>query len=282
MGMSRRLVLASLAGVLAAGSLAIGLHTAGATERPGRRDAGGGNIERGRRLFLVGCASCHGQSGEGTAQGPDLRGVGAASADFQLSTGRMPNTAPDRQSVTKRSPYTRREIDDLVAYVASLGPGPPIPDVNDPPGDLQEGGELYLDNCAACHSASGNGGALSVGRDAPTVHGATQVEVGEAIRTGPGNMPVFGPGTFTRQQVNSIVRYVEYLKKPEDPGGLSLGLVGPITEGLVAILVGLGALMLLTRWIEPPAVREEPPAVTAASPTVTAEPEPATAPEDQQ
>jgi len=280
--MSRRLVLASLAGVLAAGSLAIGLHTAGATERPGRRDAGGGNIERGRRLFLVGCASCHGQSGEGTAQGPDLRGVGAASADFQLSTGRMPNTAPDRQSVTKRSPYTRREIDDLVAYVASLGPGPPIPDVNDPPGDLQEGGELYLDNCAACHSASGNGGALSVGRDAPTVHGATQVEVGEAIRTGPGNMPVFGPGTFTRQQVNSIVRYVEYLKKPEDPGGLSLGLVGPITEGLVAILVGLGALMLLTRWIEPPAVREEPPAVTAASPTVTAEPEPATAPEDQQ
>ncbi|HKH25939.1 MAG TPA: c-type cytochrome [Acidimicrobiia bacterium] len=279
--MSRRLVLASLAGVLAAGSLAIGLHTAGATERPGRRDAGGGNIERGRRLFLVGCASCHGQSGEGTAQGPDLRGVGAASADFQLSTGRMPNTAPDRQSVTKRSPYTRREIDDLVAYVASLGPGPPIPDVNDPPGDLQEGGELYLDNCAACHSASGNGGALSVGRDAPTVHGATQVEVGEAIRTGPGNMPVFGPGTFTRQQVNSIVRYVEYLKKPEDPGGLSLGLVGPITEGLVAILVGLGALMLLTRWIEPPAVREEPPAVTAASPTVTAEPEPATAPEDQ-
>ena len=279
--MSRRLVLTSLAGVLAAGSLAIGLHTAGATELPGRRDAGGGNIERGRRLFLVGCASCHGQSGEGTAQGPDLRGVGAASADFQLSTGRMPNTAPDRQSVTKRSPYTRREIDDLVAYVASLGPGPPIPDVNDPPGDLQEGGELYLDNCAACHSASGNGGALSVGRDAPTVHGATQVEVGEAIRTGPGNMPVFGPGTFTRQQVNSIVRYVEYLKKPEDPGGLSLGLVGPITEGLVAILVGLGALMLLTRWIEPPAVREEPPAVTAASPTVTAEPEPATAPEDQ-
>jgi hypothetical protein len=41
---------------------------------------------------------------------------------------------------------------------------------------------------------------------------------------------------------------------------LSLGLVGPITEGLVAILVGLGALMLITRWIEPPAMRQEPPA----------------------
>ena len=70
-------------------------------------------------------------------------------------------------------------------------------------------------------------------------------------------MPVFGPGTFT-QQVNSIVRYVEYLKQPQDPGGLSLSLVGPITEGLVAILVGLGALMLITRWIEPPAMRQDP------------------------
>lgn len=255
--MSRRAVIVLLAGVLAAGLLAIGLHTAGATEP--QRSQGQGDVERGRSLFLTDCASCHGQNGEGTPQGLDLRGVGAASADFQLSTGRMPSTAPNRQSVAKRSPYTRREIDDLVAFVASLGPGPPIPDVHDPPGDLQEGGQLYLDNCAACHSAAGNGGALSVGRDAPTLHGATPVEVAEAVRTGPGNMPVFGPGTFTQQQVNSIVRYVEYLKEPEDPGGLSLGLVGPITEGLVAILVGLGALMLVTRWIEPRAMREEPP-----------------------
>ena len=255
--MSRRAVAPLLAGSLAAAFLAVGLHTAGAAEEPQRAHAAG-NADRGHQLFLVGCAYCHGQNGEGTAQGPDLRGVGAASADFQLSTGRMPNTAPDRQSVTKRSPYTRGEIDDLVAYVASLGSGPPIPDVHDPPGELQEGGQLYLDNCAACHSAAGNGGALSIGRDAPTLHGATPVEVGEAVRTGPGNMPVFGPGTFTPQQLNSIVRYVEYLKEPQDPGGFSLGLVGPITEGLVAILVGLGALMLMTRWIEPPAMREEP------------------------
>jgi len=255
--MSRRFLVLLLTGLLAAGLLAVGLHTAGATE-PGRAQ-GAGDADRGRRLFLTGCASCHGQNGEGTSQGPDLRGVGAASADFQLSTGRMPNTAPDRQSVTKRSPYTSREIDDLVAFVASLGSGPPIPHVHDPPGDLQEGGQLFLDNCAACHSAAGNGGALSVGRDAPTLHGATPVEVAEAVRTGPGNMPVFGPGTFTPEQVNSIVRYVEYLKKPQDPGGLSLGLVGPITEGLVAILVGLGALMLITRWIEPSAMREAPP-----------------------
>jgi ubiquinol-cytochrome c reductase cytochrome c subunit len=278
--MSRRVVAALVAGPVAAVLLGVGLHTASAAA--GRPSQNADAVERGRRLYLTGCASCHGANGEGTSQGPHLRGVGAASADFQLSTGRMPNTSPDRQSVSKRSPYTRAKIKDLVAYVASLGPGPPIPDVITPPGDLQEGAQLYFQNCAACHSAAGNGGALSLGRDAPTLHDATRLQVAEAIRTGPGNMPVFGPETLTRKQVNSIVRYVEYLKKPEDPGGLSLGLVGPITEGLVAILIGLGALMLVSRWIEPRAVREEPPAVTAASPTATAEPEPATAPEERQ
>lgn len=230
-----------------------------ATVRASARTDDDGAVRRGRSLYLLGCASCHGADGRGTGQGPDLRGVGAASVDFQLSTGRMPNTQPDRQSVSKPSPYTRAQIDDLVAYVASLGPGPPIPDVSSPRGDLQEGARLYLNNCAACHSAAGNGGALSLGRDAPTLHDATPVQVAEAMRTGPGQMPVFGTQTFTPKQVNSIVRYVEYLKKPQSPGGFSLGLVGPITEGLVAILIGLGALMLVSRWIEPRSVREEPP-----------------------
>ena len=84
------------------------------------------------------------------------------------------------------------------------------------------------------------------------------MQIAEAIRTGPANMPVFGPDTLTDQQVNSIVRYVEYLRDPDDPGGFALGHVGPIPEGFVAFLVGLGALMLITRWIEPRSMREEP------------------------
>jgi ubiquinol-cytochrome c reductase cytochrome c subunit len=275
---------AFVAAPVAAVLLGIGLHSAGASPGPSAQDPG--SVERGRDLFLTSCASCHGANGEGTSRGPDLRGVGAAAADFQLTTGRMPATQGDRQVMRKPPAYSQAKIKDLVAYVASLGPGPPIPDVVTPPGNLQEGAQLYLNTCAACHSAGGNGGALSLGQDAPTLHQATPVQVAEAIRTGPGQMPVFGPQTLTRKQVNSIVAYVEYLKKPENPGGLSLGLVGPITEGLVGILIGLGALMLVSRWIEPPGVRadlpEEPAAVTAASPTVSAEPEPATAPEEQQ
>lgn len=259
---SRRVITALVAAPIAAAGIALGFAHASAAERDSAHAQTGPDsnaVERGRKLYLTGCASCHGANGEGTALGVDLRGVGAASADFQLTTGRMPSTAPNRQSVSKPPVYRRSEIDDLVAYVASLGPGPPIPNVRDPHGDLQQGGRLYLNNCAACHSAAGNGGALSLGRDAPTLHPATPTQVGEAVRSGPGNMPVFGPETLTPRQLNSIVRYVEYLKDPNDPGGLPLGLVGPITEGLVAILVGLGALMLATRWIEPRAVREAPP-----------------------
>lgn len=216
------------------------------------------SVARGQELFLTSCASCHGEGGVGTDQAPDLRGVGAAAADFQLSTGRMPDTNPDREPTPKPPAFSDEQIDDLVAYVASLGPGPPIPDVEHPPGDLADGGNLFRLNCAACHSAAGNGGALSLGRDAPDLHGATSVQVAEAIRTGPASMPVFGPDTFTDEQVNSIVRYVEYLREPDDPGGLPLGLVGPITEGIVAILVGLGALVVITRLIEPGDQQEEP------------------------
>jgi ubiquinol-cytochrome c reductase cytochrome c subunit len=236
----------------------LGVATVQASAGAGRAaggDGDGGAVRRGRQLYLLGCASCHGADARGTRQGPDLHGVGAASADFQLTTGRMPNTEPDRQAVRKPPAYSRKQIDDLVAYVASLGDGPPIPDVHSPPGSLVGGGELYRLNCAACHSSGGNGGALSSGRDAPDLHHASPTEVAEAIRTGPGQMPVFGPATLTDRQVNSIVRYVEYLKDPDNPGGFSLGLVGPITEGLVAILVGLGALALACRWIEPKVLR---------------------------
>lgn len=220
-------------------------------------DAGGARadtdpdvIAAGRELYEISCSSCHGENGAGTVQAPDLRGVGAAAADFMLRTGRMPDTDPERQGISKRPAFDNEEIESIVAYVASLAPGPPIPDVNNPAGNLQDGASLFLLNCAACHSAAGDGGALSYGRNAPELHSADRTQIAEAMRIGPGPMPIFGPDTLSDHEVNSIVKYVTYLRNPEEPGGLSLGAIGPITEGLVAILVGLGFLVLVVRWIE--------------------------------
>jgi ubiquinol-cytochrome c reductase cytochrome c subunit len=229
---------------------------AGSGVESNQASTGTTEVARGRDLFLTSCASCHGAEGGGTAQGPSLLGAGAAAADFQLSTGRMPLTDPTAQAVRKPPAFSPREIRALVAYVASLGDGPPIPDVHPQAGDLSEGGTLFRLNCAACHSAAGTGGALSYGDDAPNLWSATSLQIAEAMRTGPGQMPVFGPDTFSKHQVDSIVRYVRYLDNPEDPGGFSLGRIGPITEGMVALLLGLPVLLFFCRRIEEPYERE--------------------------
>lgn len=207
-------------------------------------------IERGQELFRSGCVSCHGVGGVGGRNGPSVVDAGAASAHFYLTTGRMPASLSGRAQPERKPPaYPPDQIEALVAYVASLGEGLPLPHVDLAHADLAEGGELYRLDCAACHSASGSGGALSYGRNAPTLAEATPVQVAEAIRIGPGQMPGFTPESLTDQEVDDIVRYVQFLQDGEDPGGLSLGRVGPIPEGFVAILIGLGATLLAAFWI---------------------------------
>jgi ubiquinol-cytochrome c reductase cytochrome c subunit len=206
-------------------------------------------VEAGRDLFVAGCSSCHGLEGEGTENGPRIADAGEAAADFQLRTGRMPAAEPDGQQPEKDPAYDDDEIQALVAYVGSLGDGPLIPDVDPSRGDLSRGGELWRSNCAACHNASGIGGALSYGDEAPSVRDTGPVQVGEAMRTGPGQMPVFARDSFSAQDLDDIARYVEHLSEPDRRGGLSLGGVGPVTEGFVAVLFALGGIVLALRWI---------------------------------
>lgn len=206
-------------------------------------------VAAGEQLYLTACVNCHGVGGVGTPGYPSLVGVGAASADFYLRTGRMPLSFPVPQPPVKPPAYDDTEIRQLVAYVASLGDGPPVPDVDPARGSQPEGGELFLANCAPCHQSAGNGGALSYGNHAPSLLSVKPTQVGEAVRIGPGQMPVFGPDTLTDAQVDSIANYILYLQDPDDAGGLEIGATGPVPEGLVAWLVGLGLLLLVIRWI---------------------------------
>lgn len=211
-------------------------------------------VQQGEALYLRSCVSCHGANGKGTDDGRSLAASGEASADFYLRTGRMPLAAPAPQPPDKRLAYTDGEIRALVAYVGTLCevrnyPCPKVPPIDVAKGDLDEGAELFLANCAPCHNSVGVGGALSTGNVAPSLQQTKATQVGEAMRIGPGQMPQFGPDVLSDAQVDSIVRYVEYLHEPQSPGGLSLGYVGPVAEGFVALLLGLGALLLSIRWI---------------------------------
>ena len=203
-------------------------------------------VAAGEVLYEVGCVSCHGEAGVGGDRGPVLIDAGAASAHFYLTSGRMPQ-AGEGQARRKEPAYSPAQIEALVAYVASLGDGPEIPDVDLEAADLQEGGELYRTNCAACHQAAGAGGALSYGNNAPTLVPATPVQLVEAMLVGPGQMPVFEQ--LSDEERDAIAKYVTALGDVDDPGGLSLGRTGPIPEGFVAIIIGTGATLLAALWI---------------------------------
>jgi ubiquinol-cytochrome c reductase cytochrome c subunit len=108
---------------------------------------------------------------------------------------------------------------------------------------------LYRANCAACHQSAGAGGALSYGRSAPHLKDATATQVEEAMRIGPGEMPVFSESTLSDEQATDIASYVQYLHDPADEGGASLGGNGPVPEGAVALIAGLGGLVAISVWI---------------------------------
>ena len=237
--------------------LAVGLAATAvtATFRPQPAPAAEGDPAAGRRLYLLGCSSCHGDGGEGVrtpdgaVRGPSLRETGEAGAYYALSTGRMPLANSEHQPQRKRPAYDAADQAALVAYVASLGDGPRLPLLDARHGALAEGGELFRANCAPCHSATGTGGALSYGRAAPPLEEATALQVAAALRAGPGQMPVFGPGVLTDEQVAGIARYVEYLRDPDDRGGLPIGRTGPVPEGAVAWFFGIGAFLAAVGWI---------------------------------
>ncbi|MFF6981120.1 c-type cytochrome [Streptomyces sp. NPDC008343] len=212
-------------------------------------------IEEGKKLYAVGCASCHGTGGQGTSDGPSLVGVGAASVDFQVSTGRMPAaTSQGAQVPKKKNIYSQAEIDQLAAYIASLGAGPSVPteeQYGSEGADIGKGGELFRNNCAQCHNFTGKGGALTKGKYAPSLEGVDPKHIYEAMLTGPQNMPSFPDTTLSEQNKKDIIAYLHAVNSDEtvNPGGLELGGLGPVSEGLFAWIFGLGALIAVAVWV---------------------------------
>ena len=210
-------------------------------------------IEEGRQIFLKGCSSCHGINAEGGAIAPSLVGVGEASVDFQVGTGRMPMADMSTQAMRKAPVYDEAETAALAAYVASLAPGPKTPTESqlnyERDGSTAEGGELFRNNCAMCHNFAGQGGALSQGKYAPTLMGVEQKHIYEAMITGPQSMPVFSDKIITPAEKLSVIKWIKAAENEPNLGGAALGRVGPVTEGLLAWILGLGVLIGVAVWL---------------------------------
>jgi ubiquinol-cytochrome c reductase cytochrome c subunit len=238
-----------------------GMYAALAPATAGTQTADEDMVAKGRSLFLVGCASCHGKNAEGIdtvkggQYGPSLVGVGAAAVDFQVGTGRMPMAQPGGQALRKAPVYDDEEIEALAAFVASLGPGPAIPekDEYDSAGasneDVVRGGEFFRTNCTACHNFAGTGGALPRGRFAPSLEGVSEKHIFEAMLTGPQQMPVFSDEVLSPEDKRQIISYLKKNEETPGYGGFSLGSLGPVSEGLFTWIVGIGVLVGFAVWI---------------------------------
>jgi ubiquinol-cytochrome c reductase cytochrome c subunit len=217
------------------------------------------SVEEGQALFRANCASCHGLNAEGRATGngdkiagPALAGVGAASVDFQVGTGRMPLSGPMVQAPDGAVQFNEDQIAAMGAYVASLAPGPEVPSdeaVDPTKGDPARGGELFRVNCAMCHNAAGAGGALTRGKYAPAIGDISDKHIYEAMITGPQSMPVFSDANLTPESKRDVIAFLNTIEAQESPGGMKLGSLGPVTEGLFAWVFGLGILVGCAVWL---------------------------------
>jgi ubiquinol-cytochrome c reductase cytochrome c subunit len=240
--------------VLLLALVAVGsLYTAVASPSSAQEESPAANqsmkVQEGRDLYLSGCSTCHGLDLAGGAGGPSLIGVGESSVIFQVESGRMPLNAGLQQAPRKPVRYTTDEIDALAAYIGSNGGGPSLPSGDLTDGDLQLGGALFRTNCASCHNFAGSGGALTYGKYAPELEPASARVIYTAMQSGPESMPRYGDNQLTVEEKKAITRYVRYITQSEDVGGASLGRYGPLSEGLVAWVVGVTALVGLTLWI---------------------------------
>ena len=137
-----------------------------------------------------------------------------------------------------------------VRRLARPGPGDSHPggcttpvDISDE--DLARGGELFRTNCSACHNFEGAGGALPGGKYAPSLKGVSNKHLYQAMLTGPQQMPVFSDEVLRPEDKRAIIGYLNELHDRPSDGGLALGGLGPVSEGLWAWILGLGSVDVL-------------------------------------
>lgn len=262
----RRGPLAGLVVLLLGLLLSGGLYTAFAPAQAQSQASAADQVAKGKELFLTSCATCHGKNAEGIPTvrdgkqiGPSLVGVGAAAVDFQVGTGRMPMAQPGAQAPRKPPVFSEEETAALAAYVASLGPGPAIPNASDYSIEglseqereeaISRGGQIFLTNCTACHNFNGSGGAMPRGGYAPSLHGVDGKYIYEALLTGPQNMPNFSNGNLSPDEKRDVIAYLGSLQETPEYAGFTLGGLGPVSEGLFGWLVGIGGLVGAAVWI---------------------------------
>jgi ubiquinol-cytochrome c reductase cytochrome c subunit len=240
--------LASWAVVLLVVGGAIVLVRAGAGAQV---DVAAGDVARGERLYTRECVQCHGPQGRGgtTPDGrraPAIDDVSIAYARLVLVTHRMPPGADPFDNRERPQTFDEQDMADVLAYmVERFGLEG---DVERPEGgEAASGLDLYAQNCAACHGATGSGGVAGGGAWTPRIVGYDPRIIASAIRVGPFEMPRFGPEALDDDAAADIAAFLQAVE--EEPGTLLFpGELNPVYAsafGLLTVLVTLALVLVV-------------------------------------
>jgi ubiquinol-cytochrome c reductase cytochrome c subunit len=183
-----------------------------------------GDAKHGQQLFAVnGCYLCHNYQGQGTGSRKPDQNPGP-----NLAPGPIPWTAFLTQVRTPRvamPPYdasilSDHDLADIYAYLESQPPNkdphtiPLLAAVNQgtvPGGSAasSRGAEVFAQNCAACHGASGQGGVGPALKGESARKDATAVAAFVKAPISP--MPKLYPSVLTDADVTAVATYVETL-----------------------------------------------------------------------
>ncbi len=144
--------------------------------------------------------------------------------------------------------YDAADIDALVAYVASLGPGRGSR-IATPGRRPRRGADALHGELRGLPPGRRRGAASSPAPWRRRSMQATPAQIVEAVRVGPYLMPAFSEPALPDDRLASVIRYVHRARHPRNAGGWAIGVIGPIPEGLVAWLAGRGRAPAIARLI---------------------------------
>ena len=144
-------------------------------------------------------------------------------------------------------------LDALGAYIQANGGGPVVPAAT---GDACAA--TTRPAAASCSGSTAPRATTSPGAAARCRRASTprrwtrhrRRQIYAAMLTGPQNMPKFTDRQLTPEEKKDIIAFIKSVEGDyNNPGGYPLGGIGPVSEGLIAFIVGLAGLIGFALWL---------------------------------
>ena len=215
------------AAVVVAAAMLAGTILAGCGETVGYSE-GTGDKERGKKLFIEGCGTCHALADAGTTGqiGPDLDFAFVQSRinGFDESTirqvvrGQIAYPIVDPPTEAPGMPkdiFTGQDAEDVATYVASVAgldsSGNPIdpsnPPTVEPPAGEDDGKAVFASAaCGGCHTLAAAGSSGAVGPNLDDAKPSKELVI-DRVTNGQGGMPSFSD-SLSAAQIAAVAEYV--------------------------------------------------------------------------